>query len=134
MEFICKILLNIIDWQIDRILAETDFLDPFSKEKAHWFLVKWQSTQYDQTSWESETDLSQLYEDSEELEEKISTFRRFNTQPQKRDPHFYDTFLSIGERPPLKYWSKLDSSARWKDDNSLRDYQLEGNTYWVLFS
>jgi chromodomain helicase DNA binding protein 8/chromodomain-helicase-DNA-binding protein 7 len=94
--------------------------------------VKWQSLPYDQCSWESEADLAQLYEDPEELEENIAAFRRFNMLPQKRDASFYDVFLSIGERPPLKYWSKIEPSARWKDDNSLRDYQLEGLN-WLLY-
>ncbi|KAI1731410.1 chromo (CHRromatin organization MOdifier) domain-containing protein [Ditylenchus destructor] len=97
---------------VDRVLDET-YDD---EENEHYAYVKWRSLPYDECTWE-------LFKDVPDC--KIEEFRqRINVvDPCK---------VKERSRPAPSEWQKIPLDITYKDDNSLRDYQVEG-VNWLLF-
>lgn len=103
---------------IDRILDEYDVDDvakPGSKIK--YFLIKWKALPYEEASWELESDVKNI--------KKIERFHRFNTLVP-------EIHLRTNPRPKPDKWTPMSESRAYKNDNKLREYQLEGIN-WLTF-
>uniref|UniRef100_A0A8C7IV33 Chromodomain helicase DNA binding protein 7 n=1 Tax=Oncorhynchus kisutch TaxID=8019 RepID=A0A8C7IV33_ONCKI len=79
------------------------------------YLVKWCSLPYEDSTWELKADI-----DLAKIEEYEAVSAR---QPETKRV----------ERPPTDGWQKSESSRDYKNDNALREYQLEG-VNWLLFN
>ncbi|GCC43975.1 hypothetical protein chiPu_0028174, partial [Chiloscyllium punctatum] len=80
-----------------------------------YYLVKWCSLPYEDSTWELKEDVD---------EAKIEEFERLQARKPK---------LGHVERPPAKAWKKLALFREYKNSNRLREYQLEG-VNWLLFN
>lgn len=60
--------------------------------------------------------------------DKIDEFHKFKTLTDDR----IVSYTSKGRQSPLGRWKKLAESPNFKDDNTLRSYQLEGLN-WLMF-
>ncbi|RNA41456.1 chromodomain-helicase-DNA-binding, partial [Brachionus plicatilis] len=103
---------------IDRILDEyeaDDLQKPGNRLK--YFLVKWKALAYDESSWELESDIKNV--------KKIERFRQINTMVA-------DIHLKHVCKPKVDRWNKLSQSRIYKNDNRIREYQLEGIN-WLIF-
>uniref|UniRef100_A0A8C7HKQ3 Chromodomain helicase DNA binding protein 9 n=1 Tax=Oncorhynchus kisutch TaxID=8019 RepID=A0A8C7HKQ3_ONCKI len=80
-----------------------------------YYLVKWCSLPYEDSTWELKGDVDQS---------KIEEFELLQAaRPDSRRM----------ERPPASLWKKRDQSREYRNSNVLRDYQLEG-VNWLLFN
>uniref|UniRef100_A0A8C9L9V5 Chromodomain helicase DNA binding protein 7 n=1 Tax=Pavo cristatus TaxID=9049 RepID=A0A8C9L9V5_PAVCR len=79
------------------------------------YLVKWCSLPYEDSTWELKQDIDQA---------KIEEFEKL----MSREPE-----MERVERPPADDWKKSESSREYKNNNKLREYQLEG-VNWLLFN
>uniref|UniRef100_A0A452SMR4 Chromodomain helicase DNA binding protein 7 n=1 Tax=Ursus americanus TaxID=9643 RepID=A0A452SMR4_URSAM len=79
------------------------------------YLVKWCSLPYEDSTWELRQDIDQA---------KIEEFEKL----MSREPE-----TERVERPPADDWKKSESSREYKNNNKLREYQLEG-VNWLLFN
>jgi superfamily II DNA or RNA helicase len=86
------------------------------------YLVKWSGLPYDNSTWEESSLVEKL--DSEKIEEFLA---RKNMPNSKKA-----SYASAGRRMPQSRWRKLQESPKFKDDNMLRSYQLEGLN-WLMF-
>ncbi|KAG8570771.1 hypothetical protein GDO81_011410 [Engystomops pustulosus] len=100
--------------EVDRILDVSNSTDEKGEPMTH-YLVKWCSLPYEDSTWELKQDLDPA---------KIEEFEKL----QSREPE-----TERVERPPADEWKKLESSREYKNNNSLREYQLEG-VNWLLFN
>uniref|UniRef100_A0A8C3LJZ8 Chromodomain helicase DNA binding protein 8 n=1 Tax=Chrysolophus pictus TaxID=9089 RepID=A0A8C3LJZ8_CHRPC len=101
--------------EVDRILDESHSVDKDNGEPVVYYLVKWCSLPYEDSTWELKEDVD---------EGKIGEFKRI----QARHPE-----LKRLPRPQAGSWKKLESSHEYKNHNQLREYQLEG-VNWLLFN
>ncbi|XP_069797186.1 chromodomain-helicase-DNA-binding protein 8 isoform X2 [Narcine bancroftii] len=101
--------------EVDRLLEESNSVDKENGEPVVYYLVKWCSLPYEDSTWELKEDVD---------EAKIEEFDRL----QARRPQ-----LEHVERPPAKAWKKLDQFREYRNNNQLREYQLEG-VNWLLFN
>ncbi|XP_069094372.1 chromodomain-helicase-DNA-binding protein 8 isoform X2 [Pleurodeles waltl] len=101
--------------EVDRILEESHTIDKDNGEAVIYYLVKWCSLPYEDSTWE-------LKEDVDEL--KVQEFKRI----QSRTPD-----IKRVARPLASAWKKLERSREYQNGNELRDYQLEG-VNWLLFN
>ncbi|XP_065509085.1 chromodomain-helicase-DNA-binding protein 8 isoform X1 [Caloenas nicobarica] len=101
--------------EVDRILDESHSVDKDNGEPVVYYLVKWCSLPYEDSTWELQEDVD---------EAKIAEFKRI----QARHPE-----LKRLPRPQAASWKKLESSHEYKNHNRLREYQLEG-VNWLLFN
>ena len=121
--------------KIDRIisvvrgLADPDALVGADVAHNDYYLVKWKSLQYENCTWETEDD---LVRDCDDAEEQIAAYHRRNTLPHLRDVEYYKNCIPPGVRPPPNMWQKMEESPVYKDENTLRAYQLEGLN-WLLY-
>jgi SNF2 family DNA or RNA helicase len=88
------------------------------------YLVKWSGLPYDNATWETSALVESL--DSDKVEE-------FHTFRELKDGRRI-SYLAPGRRAPQSKWKKLSESQspKFKDDYSLRSYQLEGLN-WLMF-
>ncbi|KAM4704795.1 chromodomain-helicase-DNA-binding protein 7 isoform 2-T2 [Rhinophrynus dorsalis] len=100
--------------EVDRILDVSNSTDEKGEPVSH-YLVKWCSLPYEDCTWELKQDLDPA---------KIEEFEKL----QSREPE-----TERVERPPADEWKKWESSREYKNNNSLREYQLEG-VNWLLFN
>ncbi|XP_018079243.1 chromodomain-helicase-DNA-binding protein 7 isoform X2 [Xenopus laevis] len=100
--------------EVDRILDVAPSTDENGEPVCH-YLVKWCSLPYEDSTWELKQDLDQA---------KIEEFEKL----QSREPE-----TERVQRPPADDWKKSESSREYKNNNSLREYQLEG-VNWLLFN
>ncbi|KAJ8387669.1 hypothetical protein AAFF_G00152190 [Aldrovandia affinis] len=100
--------------EVDRILDVSESTDENGEPVSH-YLVKWCSLPYEDSTWELKADVDQG---------KIQEFQHLAL----REPD-----LERMERPPADDWQKSRSSREYKNDNELREYQLEG-VNWLLFN
>lgn len=100
--------------EVDRILDANLSTDENNEPVMH-YLVKWCSLPYEDCTWEVKEDIDQV---------KIDEFEALKA----RQP----TTERV-ERPPADEWKKSESSREYKNDNNLREYQLEG-VNWLLFN
>ncbi|CAB3373521.1 Hypothetical predicted protein [Cloeon dipterum] len=104
--------------EVDRVLDVAEHEDPNgSGAPTKHFLVKWRSLQYEDSTWELEEDVDP---------EKIQNYLRWQKVPPKEQ-------WKPKKRPRPEDWKKLNESPVYKNDNKLREYQLEGLN-WLLFS
>ncbi|XP_037230613.1 chromodomain-helicase-DNA-binding protein 8 [Falco rusticolus] len=101
--------------EVDRILDESHSVDKDNGEPVVYYLVKWCSLPYEDSTWELKEDVD---------EGKIGDFKRI----QARHPE-----LKRLPRPQAGSWKKLELSHEYKNHNQLREYQLEG-VNWLLFN
>ncbi|ETE70788.1 Chromodomain-helicase-DNA-binding protein 8, partial [Ophiophagus hannah] len=87
----------------------------FFHEPVIYYLVKWCSLPYEDSTWELKEDVD---------EGKVQEFKRI----QSRHPE-----LKRVARPQAGSWKKLELSHEYKNGNQLREYQLEG-VNWLLFN
>uniref|UniRef100_A0A8C3LUJ2 Chromodomain helicase DNA binding protein 7 n=1 Tax=Chrysolophus pictus TaxID=9089 RepID=A0A8C3LUJ2_CHRPC len=100
--------------EIDRILDFSRSTDDNGEPVTH-YLVKWCSLPYEDSTWELKQDIDQA---------KIEEFEKL----MSREPE-----MERVERPPADDWKKSESSREYKNNNKLREYQLEG-VNWLLFN
>ncbi|XP_006005388.1 chromodomain-helicase-DNA-binding protein 8 isoform X2 [Latimeria chalumnae] len=101
--------------EVDRILDESHSIDKDNGEPVIYYLVKWCSLPYEDSTWELKEDVD---------EAKVAEFKRI----QARKPE-----IKRVARPLSSVWKKLELSREYKNGNSLREYQLEG-VNWLLFN
>ncbi|XP_069490011.1 chromodomain-helicase-DNA-binding protein 8 isoform X3 [Ambystoma mexicanum] len=101
--------------EVDRILEESHSIDKDNGEAVIYYLVKWCSLPYEDSTWELKEDVD---------ETKVLEFKRI----QSRMPD-----IKRVVRPPATAWKKLEHSREYQNGNELRDYQLEG-VNWLLFN
>ncbi|XP_053324460.1 chromodomain-helicase-DNA-binding protein 8 isoform X2 [Spea bombifrons] len=101
--------------EVDRILDESHSIDKDNGEPVVYYLAKWCSLPYEDSTWELKEDVD---------ESKVEEFRRI----QSRQP-----VLKRVPRPAATSWKKLELSREYQNGNQLREYQLEG-VNWLLFN
>ncbi|KAM8961534.1 chromodomain-helicase-DNA-binding protein 8 isoform 1-T1 [Pelodytes ibericus] len=101
--------------EVDRILDESHSIDKDNGEPVVYYLVKWCSLSYEDSTWELKEDVD---------EGKVEEFR----QIESRQPN-----LKRVPRPAATSWKKLELSHEYQNGNQLREYQLEG-VNWLLFN
>ncbi|XP_053252041.1 chromodomain-helicase-DNA-binding protein 7 isoform X3 [Podarcis raffonei] len=100
--------------EVDRIMDISHSKDDNGEPVTH-YLVKWCSLPYEDSTWELKQDIDQA---------KIEEFEKLmSRQPETERV----------ERPPADDWKKSESSREYKNNNKLREYQLEG-VNWLLFN
>uniref|UniRef100_A0A670JPR4 Chromodomain helicase DNA binding protein 6 n=1 Tax=Podarcis muralis TaxID=64176 RepID=A0A670JPR4_PODMU len=99
--------------EVDRILEVAHTKDSDTGEVTH-YLVKWCSLPYEESTWELEEDVDPG---------KIKEFLSLQIQPE----------IKSLERPASESWQKLVKTRDYKNNNQLREYQLEGMN-WLLFN
>ncbi|XP_078208639.1 chromodomain-helicase-DNA-binding protein 7 isoform X11 [Callithrix jacchus] len=100
--------------EVDRIMDFARSTDDRGEPVTH-YLVKWCSLPYEDSTWERRQDIDQA---------KIEEFEKL----MSREPE-----TERVERPPADDWKKSESSREYKNNNKLREYQLEG-VNWLLFN
>lgn len=100
--------------EVDRIMDFARSTDDRGEPVIH-YLVKWCSLPYEDSTWELKQDIDQT---------KIEEFEKL----MSREPE-----TERVERPPADDWKKSESSREYKNNNKLREYQLEG-VNWLLFN
>ncbi|KAM9626528.1 chromodomain-helicase-DNA-binding protein 7 isoform 5-T6 [Trichechus inunguis] len=100
--------------EVDRIMDFARSTDDRGEPVTH-YLVKWCSLPYEDSTWELRQDLDPA---------KIEEFEKL----MSREPE-----TERVERPPADDWKKSESSREYKNNNKLREYQLEG-VNWLLFN
>lgn len=121
----CNIFENLDDepfnpdyTEVDRVLDVMEHVDPNgSGAPTKHYLVKWRSLQYEDSTWELEEDVDP---------DIIKNYMRWQKLPPRDQ-------WKPKKRPRPDEWKKLDESPVYKNDNKLREYQLEGLN-WLLFS
>ncbi|XP_071513861.1 uncharacterized protein [Panulirus ornatus] len=103
--------------EVDRILDMTQPTDPATGKEIKHYLVKWKALSYEDSTWELEDDVDPL---------KIQAYLAYKDPPPKID-------WKPKKRPKPSEWKKLEVSPEYKNNNSLREYQLEGLN-WLNFS
>ncbi|PKU27950.1 chromodomain-helicase-dna-binding protein 8 [Limosa lapponica baueri] len=129
--------------EVDRILDESHSVDKDNGEPVVYYLVKWCSLPYEDSTWELKEDVD---------EGKIGEFKRIQARhPELKrlvGPRIFSRpalspssgFFSASSpwsspqpRPQAGSWKKLELSHEYKNHNQLREYQLEG-VNWLLFN
>uniref|UniRef100_A0A3Q2GY11 Chromodomain-helicase-DNA-binding protein 7 n=1 Tax=Equus caballus TaxID=9796 RepID=A0A3Q2GY11_HORSE len=100
--------------EVDRIMDFARSTDDRGEPVTH-YLVKWCSLPYEDSTWELRQDIDQA---------KIEEFEKL----MSREPE-----TERVERPPAEDWKKSERSREYKNNNKLREYQLEG-VNWLLFN
>uniref|UniRef100_A0A8C6YGR3 Chromodomain helicase DNA binding protein 9 n=1 Tax=Naja naja TaxID=35670 RepID=A0A8C6YGR3_NAJNA len=101
--------------EVDRVLEVSFCEDKDTGEHVTYYLVKWCSLPYEDSTWELKEDVDQG---------KIEEFEQL--QALRLDSRRLD-------RPPPNSWKKIEQSREYKNGNQLREYQLEGLN-WLLFN
>uniref|UniRef100_A0A8C1ZB59 Chromodomain helicase DNA binding protein 9 n=1 Tax=Cyprinus carpio TaxID=7962 RepID=A0A8C1ZB59_CYPCA len=101
--------------EVDRVLEVSYCEDKDTGEPVVYYLVKWCSLPYEDSTWELKDDVDQT---------KIKEFKKL----QAAKPN-----TNRVERPPASHWKKREQSREYCNGNCLRDYQLEG-VNWLLFN
>lgn len=102
--------------EVDRVLDCSEHTDDDGNTVKH-YLVKWKSLPYEDATWELEEDVD---------EQKIEIFEKFNKVPPKNE-------WKIKKRPHPEMWKELPETPVFKNNNTLREYQLEGLN-WLRYS
>lgn len=100
--------------EVDRVLDVAEHTDPNTQETIKHYLVKWRSLQYEDSTWELEEDVDPL---------KIQLFETYRAVPPKDK-------WKPKKRPHPDSWEKLENSPKYKGGNMLREYQLEGRSFF----
>ncbi|KAG9473843.1 hypothetical protein GDO78_004248 [Eleutherodactylus coqui] len=100
--------------EVDRVLEVAHTKDSDTGEEVTHYLVKWCSLSYEESTWELEEDVDPG---------KVKEFETLQVLPD----------VNVTERPSCESWQKLECSRTYKNNNQLREYQLEGMN-WLLFN
>ncbi|XP_063311819.1 chromodomain-helicase-DNA-binding protein 6 [Pelobates fuscus] len=100
--------------EVDRVLEVAHTKDSDTGEEVTHYLVKWCSLSYEESTWELEEDVEPA---------KVKEFELLQALPD----------FTLKERPASECWQKLERSRTYKNNNQLREYQLEGMN-WLLFN
>ncbi|KAM9296277.1 chromodomain-helicase-DNA-binding protein 6 [Gastrophryne carolinensis] len=100
--------------EVDRVLEVAHTKDSDTGEEVTHYLVKWCSLSYEESTWELEEDVDPG---------KVKEFEALQVFPEH----------NVTERPSSDSWQKLECSRIYKNNNQLREYQLEGMN-WLLFN
>mgnify|MGYP001238818861 CR=1 FL=1 len=92
-------------------------ISPFSQVTTKHYLVKWRSLPYEDCTWELEADVDPI---------KIKDFVRWKDVPNNGK-------VVDKKRPRKSEWKEMPESPAYKNNNKLREYQLEG-VNWLNFS
>uniref|UniRef100_A0A4W3HL37 Chromodomain-helicase-DNA-binding protein 6-like n=1 Tax=Callorhinchus milii TaxID=7868 RepID=A0A4W3HL37_CALMI len=101
--------------EVDRILDVAHTIDTETGEPVIHYLVKWCSLPYEESTWE-------LVEDIDPV--KIQDYELSSGEQETE---------CVEDRPIPESWQKLDGSRDYRNENELREYQLEGMN-WLLFN
>ena len=102
--------------EVDRVLDASIHTDDDTGVVTKHFLVKWRSLPYEDCTWELESDVDP---------NKIKDYEKWKHPPAED---------AVYKKRPRKHeWRKWDESPAYKNNNTLRPYQLEG-VNWLLFS
>ncbi|XP_072006128.1 chromodomain-helicase-DNA-binding protein 8 isoform X2 [Engystomops pustulosus] len=101
--------------EVDRILDESHSIDKDNGEPVVYYLVKWCSLPYEDSTWELKEDVD---------DGKVDEFKRIESRQAN---------LKRMARPAATTWNKLELSREYRNGNQLREYQLEG-VNWLLFN
>lgn len=99
--------------KMDRVIDDGELEDPATGESRVYYLVKWNGSFYDASTWETEEDVRKC--DSVLLDEFLA---RKVIPPEKTQPS--------PPRPDVSRFTHYAASPAYKYNNSLRPYQLEG--------
>jgi chromodomain-helicase-DNA-binding protein 7 len=102
--------------EVDRVLDASEHTDEDTKVTTKHYLVKWRSLPYEDCTWELEADVDPI---------KIKDYLRWKDAP-KDD-------WTAKKRPRKSEWKEMSESPVYKNNNTLRAYQLEG-VNWLNFS
>ena len=103
--------------ECERVLDVSLVPDPEgSGEQLTYYLVKWRALPYEDATWELEPDVDKS---------KIAEFNKWRDPPD-------DDEQVVFERPNTDEWESLKESPIYKNDNTIRSYQLEGLN-WLTF-
>ncbi|KAI8968258.1 SNF2 family N-terminal domain-containing protein [Mycotypha africana] len=105
--------------KIDRVIDEGELYDPVTDKTIIYYLIKWNGLFYDASTWEHEDDVQKMNAT------KITEFQRNRAIPQEKLPN-------APKRPDLSQFIKYEAGMKYKHDNQLRPYQLEGLN-WLRF-
>ena len=102
--------------EVDRILDISQTPDDTGKMVTH-YLVKWKALPYEDATWELEDDVDIA---------RVEAYKQYKDPPPRNE-------RKTRKRPGPDEWKKLEQSPIYKNDNTLREYQLEGLN-WLNFS
>ncbi|KAJ1973907.1 hypothetical protein H4R35_003873, partial [Dimargaris xerosporica] len=105
--------------QVDRVIDEGELFDPATETNEVFVLVKWCAQPYDDATWEKIDIVREMDP------EKLAEFHERRLPPNPTRSH-------TQPRPPRNQFQQLTESPKFKYDNTLRSYQLEGLN-WLLF-
>ena len=111
--------------QIDRVVSgweHPELENP--KVMTASYLIKWKSLPYEEATWEKKQDVEGI----DGGKEKIAEWLGRPTLESRQDP----TQMRIGQRPLKSSWQAMPESPIYKNDNTLRAYQLEGIN-WLVY-
>eukprot|EP00339_Tiarina_fusa_P012625 CAMPEP_0117033454 /NCGR_PEP_ID=MMETSP0472-20121206/23902_1 /TAXON_ID=693140 ORGANISM="Tiarina fusus, Strain LIS" /NCGR_SAMPLE_ID=MMETSP0472 /ASSEMBLY_ACC=CAM_ASM_000603 /LENGTH=1984 /DNA_ID=CAMNT_0004742375 /DNA_START=28 /DNA_END=5983 /DNA_ORIENTATION=+ len=97
--------------EVDRIIAH------YQGEEEMEYFVKWDQMSYTESTWEFMSDLKD--------DNKIAEYHKRQKTPSPKS-------WKVKPRPPASEWSEYEESPKYKGDNKLRPYQLEGLN-WLSF-
>ncbi|KAI7865420.1 P-loop containing nucleoside triphosphate hydrolase protein, partial [Spinellus fusiger] len=99
--------------KVDRIIDEGELADPSTGIATVYYLVKWNAQSYDMCTWESEKDVRKI--DAS----KVDDFQARRIIPSHK-------LVNPPSRPEVSRFKKYLKSPKYRYDNELRSYQLEG--------
>ncbi|CAO3677494.1 unnamed protein product [Rhizopus stolonifer] len=105
--------------KVDRIIDEGELRDMVTGEPKLYYLVKWRGLFYDASTWESEQDVQKMDET------KIHEYQQNRLIPQEK-------LANPPKKPDYTQFTKYGASIKYKFNNELRPYQLEGLN-WLRF-
>lgn len=115
----------------------------FWQQMVVYYLVKWCSLPYEDSTWELKQDVDQSkIEEFERLRaaqpdpRRVVSPARLSHGPRPLVPPLgcsLTPFALTQERPLASQWKKRGESREYRNGNRLRDYQLEG-VNWLLFN
>ncbi|KAI9015336.1 SNF2 family N-terminal domain-containing protein [Phycomyces nitens] len=105
--------------KVDRVIDEGELADASTGQVAVYYLVKWNGQPYDMCTWESEKDIRRI--DMSKIEE----FQARRIIPSQK-------LVNPPPRPDISKFVKYEHSPKYRYNNELRSYQLEGLN-WLRF-
>ena len=108
---------------LDRIVFGWQYKNEESRRMETSYMVKWSILGYEDATWETE-DFIKSRPDGPDA---IAEYGRRLSLDAKRNG-----YLPLGRRPDPSSWTHFTESPKYKADNSLRPYQLEGLN-WLVY-